>query len=332
MREVGNASANYELGKRFNKDFANAERLTIPITLIILLVAFGTLVAAGLPVLLSAFSAVLASLGLYSLVTHAYPGDYQSTSSVVLLIGMAVGVDYSLFYLRREREERAAGREPRPALLRAAGTSGQAVLISGVTVLIAMAGMLFAGNKIFTSIGIGTMIVVFAAMVGSLTVLLQALLHKLGDRIEKGRIPFLGRLSAARPASRASGTRSSAPRSAIRPSRSSSARGRCWRAPCRFSACTRSCRASPTCSHDLPLVPAPTSSTIQAAFPRQPDSRHRRRSGHRDVPAARGGGQGSTALARAAHGDAGQMRVPRSSSTTSAGPTPSLTVTDAAGR
>ena len=108
VREVGNASANYELGKRFTKDFANAERMTVPITLIILLVSFGTVVAAGLPVLL-AFSAVLASLGLYSLVTHGYAGDYQSVSSVVLLIGMAVGVDYSLFYLRREREERAAG-------------------------------------------------------------------------------------------------------------------------------------------------------------------------------------------------------------------------------
>ena len=119
VREVGNASANYEIGKTFNKDFANAERLTIPLTLLILLAAFGALVAAGLPVLL-AFSAVLASLGLYSLVTHASSGDYQSTSAVILLVGMAVGIDYSLFYLRREREERAAGAEPRPALLRAA--------------------------------------------------------------------------------------------------------------------------------------------------------------------------------------------------------------------
>ena len=191
VREVGNASANYELGKRFTKDFANAERLTIPITLIILLVSFGTLVAAGLPVLL-AFSAVLASLGLYSLVTHAYPGDYQSTSSVVLLIGMAVGVDYSLFYLRREREERAAGREPRPALLRAASTSGQAVVISGATVLIAMAGMFIADNRIFTSMAIGTMLVVLCAVIGSVTVL-AASLSKLGDRVDWGRIPFTGR-------------------------------------------------------------------------------------------------------------------------------------------
>jgi RND superfamily putative drug exporter len=191
VREVGTASANYEIGKTFNKDFANAERLTIPLTLLILLGAFGTLVAAGLPVLL-AFSAVLASLGLYSLVTHVSSGDYQSTSAVILLVGMAVGVDYSLFYLRREREERAAGLDSRPALLRAASTSGQAVLISGITVLIAMAGMLIASNKIFTSMAFGTMLVVLCAVVGSLTVL-PAALSKLGDRVDRGRIPYLGR-------------------------------------------------------------------------------------------------------------------------------------------
>src|SRR5215469_15652650 len=117
IREVGEASANYVIGKSFNKDFANAERLTIPITLVILLGAFGALVAAGLPVLL-AFSAVLASLGLFSALTHLYAADYQSTAAVILLIGMAVGIDYSLFYLRREREERAAGAVPRESLFR----------------------------------------------------------------------------------------------------------------------------------------------------------------------------------------------------------------------
>ena len=191
VREVGQASANYELGKRFTKDFANAERLTIPITLAILLVSFGALVAAGLPVLL-AFSAVLASFGLFSIVTHVYAGDYQSVSSVILLIGMAVGVDYSLFYLRREREERAAGNEPRPALLRAASTSGQAVLISGATVLIAMAGMFIAGNRIFTAMALGTMLVVLCAVIGSVTVL-AASLSKLGDRVDRGRVPYFGR-------------------------------------------------------------------------------------------------------------------------------------------
>jgi len=191
VREVGTASANYEIGKTFNKDFANAERLTIPLTLVILLAAFGALVAAGLPVLL-AFSAVLASLGIFAVVTHAYPVDWQSVSAVILLIGMAVGVDYSLFYLRREREERAEGAEPRQALHRAAATSGQAVLISGATVLIAMAGMFIAGNRIFTGMAFGTMIVVLCTLLGSLSVL-PALMAKLGDRVDRGRIPWVGK-------------------------------------------------------------------------------------------------------------------------------------------
>jgi len=191
IREVGQASANYEINNTFKKDFANAERLTIPLTLIILLAAFGALVAAGLPVLL-AFSAVLASLGLFALVTHVTTADWQSVSAVILLIGMAVGIDYSLFYLRREREERAVGAEPREALQRAAATSGQAVLISGATVLIAMAGMFIAGNKIFTGMAFGTMIVVLCAMLGSLSVL-PAALSKLGDRVDRGRIPFVGK-------------------------------------------------------------------------------------------------------------------------------------------
>ena len=108
------------------------------------------------------------------------------------MIGMAVGVDYSLFYLRREREERAAGRAPLAALRVAAATSGQAVLVSGTTVMIAMAGMLFTGAKVFTSIGVGTMLVVLVAMVGSVTVL-PAALATLGLRVDRGKPPFIGR-------------------------------------------------------------------------------------------------------------------------------------------
>jgi RND superfamily putative drug exporter len=191
IREVGNASATYELDKTFNKDFGNAERMTIPITLVILIAAFGALVAAGLPVVL-AFSAVLAALGLFAGITHVYASDYQSTSAVILLIGMAVGVDYSLFYLRREREERALGKAPRDSLLRAASTSGQAVLISGATVLIAMSGMFIAGSRIFTGMALGTMLVVLCAMIGSLTVL-PALMSRLGDKVDRGRMPYFGK-------------------------------------------------------------------------------------------------------------------------------------------
>jgi uncharacterized membrane protein YdfJ with MMPL/SSD domain len=203
IEEFGMASANHVLAQTVGKDFKKAEKLTLPITLLILLFAFGALVAAGLPVLL-AFSAVLASVGFYSLFTNLVPGDFTTTQSVILLIGMAVGVDYSLFYLRREREERHSGKGAREALLRTAATSGQAVLISGATVLVAMAGMFLAGNKIFTSIAVGTMFVVLCAVVGSVTVL-AALLSKLGDRVDKGRIPLVGRRKHAAGTSRAWG-------------------------------------------------------------------------------------------------------------------------------
>jgi len=183
VAEFGFASATKELNDTIGNDFQKAEKLSVPITFLILLFAFGAFVAAGVPVLL-AFTAVLASLGLSQIASHAFHAS-DATQSVMLLIGMAVGVDYSLFYLKREREERAAGHEGHDGLFRAAATSGQAVLISGVTVLIAMAGMLLAGSAIFTSIGIGAMLVVFTALVGSLTVL-PALLGKLGDRIERG--------------------------------------------------------------------------------------------------------------------------------------------------
>ncbi len=181
--EFGDASAAHELSSTTGKGLARAERLSLPITFIVLLFAFGAFVAAGVPVLL-AFSAVLGSGGLAALASHVVHAS-DATSSVMLLMGMAVGVDYSLFYLKREREERRAGR-PEP-LQRAAATSGRAVLISGVTVMIAMAGMLLSGTAVFDSIGLGAILVVFAAMVGSLTVL-PALLARLGDKVEFGRL------------------------------------------------------------------------------------------------------------------------------------------------
>ncbi len=190
VAEFGYASANHELNDTLNKDFQRAEYSSLPVTLAIMLVAFGALVAAGLPVLL-AFSGVLATIGLSSVASHVVAAG-DATKSVILLIGMAVGVDYSLFYLRREREERARGLSPREALLKTASTSGHAVFISGLTVLIAMAGMLFTGNAVFTSIAVGAMLMVAVALIGSLSVL-PALLGKLGHRVDKGRIPLLRR-------------------------------------------------------------------------------------------------------------------------------------------
>jgi len=193
--EYGDASATKAGDDSVGKDFHRAELLSIPLTLLILLVAFGAVVAAFVPLLL-ALTAVAAALGLLALPSQIWPAD-DAANSVILLIGLAVGVDYSLFYIRREREERARGLGEEAALEAAAATSGRAVLVSGITVLIAMAGMFLTGSKEFTSVAVGTMLVVAIAMAGSLTVL-PALLSKLGDRIEKGRLPLLGRLRKRR--------------------------------------------------------------------------------------------------------------------------------------
>jgi RND superfamily putative drug exporter len=189
--EAGAISSGKALDKMFNDQLKLAGERSIPITIIVLLLVFGALVAVGVPLLL-ALSGVVATIGLVALPSHLVPMD-QNVAAVVLLIGLAVGVDYSLFYLKREREERAAGKSSRAALEAAAATSGRSVLISGLTVMIAMAGMMFSGDKSYLGFGIATMMVVGIAMLGSLTVL-PAMLSKLGDRVDKGKIPFLHRL------------------------------------------------------------------------------------------------------------------------------------------
>src|SRR5512132_803192 len=189
--EAGAVSSGKALDKMFNDQLKLAGERSIPITIIVLLLVFGALVAVGVPLLL-ALSGVIATIGLVALPSQLVPMD-QNVAAVILLIGLAVGVDYSLFYLKREREERAAGKSSRAAIEAAAATSGRSVLISGVTVMIAMAGMMFSGDKSYLGFGIATMMVVGIAMLGSLTVL-PALLSKLGDRVEKGKIPYLHRL------------------------------------------------------------------------------------------------------------------------------------------
>ena len=190
IEQFGGASADNAIDEVITGDLAKAGMLSLPITLIILIITFGTLVAAGLPLLIG-LTSVMAALGLVAITSHLFPAD-SNLPAVVLLIGLAVGVDYSLFYLRREREERAAGRSERAALEAAAATSGRAVLISGVTVIVAMAGMFISGDKAFISFAEGTILVVAIAVFASLTIL-PAMLSWLGDRVEKGRVPLLGR-------------------------------------------------------------------------------------------------------------------------------------------
>jgi uncharacterized membrane protein YdfJ with MMPL/SSD domain len=189
--EFGDASAEKGVVTAYEEDLGKAGTLSLPITLIVLVLTFGSLVAAGIPLLL-ALTAVFATFGLVALSSVFLPVAMQAPA-MVLLVGLAVGVDYSMFYLKRERQERAAGRSPQAALEIAAATSGRSVLISGLTVMVAMAGMFLTGDSTFASLALATILVVAVAVLGSLTVL-PALLSRLGDKVERGRIPFIGRL------------------------------------------------------------------------------------------------------------------------------------------
>jgi uncharacterized membrane protein YdfJ with MMPL/SSD domain len=175
-------------------DLHRAEELSIPVTLLVLLISFGALVAALVPVALAA-TAVIAAFGLLGPISQLFPLD-DSVKTVVLLIGMAVGVDYALFYVVRSREERLRGASTREALERTSRTSGRAILIAGTTVAIAMAGQFVVGSDIFNGIAAGTIVVVACAVAGSVTVL-PALLQLLGPRTDRGRIPFLPQLATA---------------------------------------------------------------------------------------------------------------------------------------
>jgi putative drug exporter of the RND superfamily len=190
VAETGGASVDRAATALLGQDFHQAELTSVPLTLLLLLIVFGALIAASIPVILAG-TAVMTTVSLLAIPSRWLPIG-QGTSEVVLIIGMAVGIDYTLFYLRREREERAAGVSFHDALRTAAATSGRAIVVSGLTVMISLAGLLFTGIDMFTGFAIGTMLVVGVAVVGSLTAL-PALLDLLGPWADQGKIPFLGR-------------------------------------------------------------------------------------------------------------------------------------------
>ena len=194
VEEAGGASVDRAIGSITGNDFRKAEVTSIPVSLVLLLVVFGALIAAGIPLLLAG-TAVISAISLLAIPGRWLPID-STTSSIVLLVGMAVGIDYSLFYLRRTREERAAGRSTAEALRIAAHTSGRAIVVSGLTVMIALAGLFLTGIDVFTGVAIGTILVVGVAVLGSLT-FLPAILSMLGPWTDRGRIPFLGRRRTA---------------------------------------------------------------------------------------------------------------------------------------
>ncbi len=192
VRQAGDLSVDAAIGQRVDEDLGSAELISLPVTLLLMLLVFGALIAAGIPVLLAG-SSVAVTIGLMGLISRLVPSD-PSVSSVIVLIGMAVGVDYSLFYLKREREERAAGRSTLDAVEIAARTSGHSILVSGGAVIASMAGLFLVGNATFTSLAIGSILVVAVAVLGSITVL-PALLVTLGRWVDRPRVPLLWRLT-----------------------------------------------------------------------------------------------------------------------------------------
>src|ERR1700678_2785739 len=194
VAEAGGASVDRTASAQIGQDFRTAAVTSLPVTLVLLLIVFGALIAAGIPLLLAG-TAVIAAISLLSIPSRIVPID-GTTSAIVLLVGMAVGIDYSLFYLRRVREERAAGRDTKEALHVAAATSGRAIAVSGLTVMISLAGLFLTGIDVFSGVAIGTILVVGVAVLGSLT-FLPALLSLLGTATDRARIPFLGRRRAA---------------------------------------------------------------------------------------------------------------------------------------
>jgi putative drug exporter of the RND superfamily len=199
VEEAGGASVDRAIGSITGNDFRKAEVTSIPVSLVLLVIVFGALIAAGIPLLLAG-TAVISAISLLAIPGRWLPVD-STTSSIVLLVGMAVGIDYSLFYLRRTREERAAGRSTAEALRIAAHTSGRAIIVSGLTVMIALAGLFLTGIDVFSGVAIGTILVVGVAVLGSLT-FLPAILSMLGPWTDRGRIPFLGRRRTAARASK----------------------------------------------------------------------------------------------------------------------------------
>ena len=192
IRQAGDLSIDAGINDRVAEDLSSAEGISLPVTLVLMLLAFGALIAAGIPVLLAATS-VAATIGITAPLSHLVHAE-PTVSSMIVLIGMAVGVDYSLFYLKREREERAAGRSTLDAVEIAAQTSGHSILVSGGAVIASMAGLYLIGDATFDSLATGAILVVAIAVLGSITVL-PALLVKLGRWVDRPRVPLVWRLN-----------------------------------------------------------------------------------------------------------------------------------------
>jgi uncharacterized membrane protein YdfJ with MMPL/SSD domain len=189
--ELSNVLANREIMHLVNGGLDSSLRLTLPLTFLILLIAFGSVVAAIVPLVL-AVTALLAAFGLLGLYSQLVSPVSAYASQLIVLIGLAVAVDYSLFLITRFRTERRHGRPKLAAIDVASNTAGRAVFFSGLAVMISIAGLFLLDDPLFRSMAIGTIAVVLVAVIGSLTVL-PATLAILGDGVSRLRIPIIGR-------------------------------------------------------------------------------------------------------------------------------------------
>ena len=184
---IDNATWEQELQAVADSDLTRGEVIGVPIAMVVLLIVFGALVAAGVPFIL-ALAGITLALAVVSLLAQTFTLSVFA-ANVVTMMGLAVGIDYALFILSRFREERAAGFSVVDAVGRSGATASRAVLFSGITVILALTGMLIIPFSIFTSMGLGMILVVFFAVSAALT-LLPALLALLGDRVNSLRVPF----------------------------------------------------------------------------------------------------------------------------------------------
>jgi RND superfamily putative drug exporter len=187
---TGSASFMADSMKLGEDSMATGETIGITAAIIILAIVFGAIAAALLPIVLGVVSIVVA-LGLTALVGQTMDLTFMITNMITMM-GLAVGIDYSLFVLTRFREERARGLEKMDAIGAAGATASRAVFFSGLTVVLALTGLVLFPLSIFISIGVGSILVVLSAITASLT-LLPAMLSLLGDKVNSIRIPFIQR-------------------------------------------------------------------------------------------------------------------------------------------
>ena len=178
---VGAVTSDHTFGSMAEEDLRTGEAIGIPVAMIVLVIVFGALIAAGLPLLLGAVS-ILVAFGLTAIVGQALD-LFVFVTNVITMIGLAVGIDYSLFVIARYREERRRGATKFDAIELSGATASKAVLFSGTTVVLALSGMFFVPLTVFQSIGIAAILVVVVAIAATLT-LIPAMLSLLGDRID----------------------------------------------------------------------------------------------------------------------------------------------------